>query len=222
MCRFDDSQSPFEIINFAEHVGLTHDFDLCVVRKVLETFAYRPPQKRRPNISVNLSARSLEQDGFVDNLLNLLGDVGSLAGSLVFEITESAEIRNLDRMAKVIDRLRARGHRVALDDFGAGAAAFHYIRSLKVDHVKVDGAYVQRIVSSKRDCSIVRAMTELCKNLGVSTIAEMIEEEEQVRLLQDIGVDSGQGFLFARPSPSIDLPSPLLPRLANLPAVEMA
>jgi len=214
LSRFRGVDSPFEMINFAEDVGITRDFDLAVVRKVLEALDSTDRNKPRPKIAINLSTRSLDQDSFVDDLLTLLSGCGALAKTIAFEVTESAEIKNLERMATVLERLRSKGHRVALDDFGAGAAAFHYIRALKVDYVKVDGAYIQKVLTCSRDASIVKAMTEMCKSLGVGTIAEMIEDEEQASSLLAMGVDCGQGYLFGRPTPSLHYTPPDKSKLA--------
>ena len=203
LSRFRGWGMTLEVVTFAEDVGITLDFDLAVVRKVLEYISRFPAGRGRPKIAVNLSTRSLEQDSFLKELERILSGSGSLARSIMFEITESAEIRDLDRMAKILDRIRARGNKVGLDDFGAGASAFHYIRSLRVDHVKVDGGYVRNLLSSERDASIVTAMTDLCRSLGVVTIAEMIEAEEQARELARIGINLGQGYLFGYPEREI-------------------
>ena len=209
LSRFRGGDSPFEMINFAEEVGITQDFDLAVVRKVLEQIEPRSAQRRIPKIAINLSTRSLDMDSFVNDLLRMLQGSGSLAKWLTFEITESAEIKNLERMAKVIEKFQRLGHEVALDDFGAGAAAFHYIRALKVNYVKVDGAYIQKILTDRRDASIVKAMIEMCHSLEVGTIAEMVETQEQVDVLTNMGVDCAQGYFFAKPGPSLDIPSPI-------------
>ena len=110
-------------------------------------------------------------------------------------------------MAKIVERIRKNGNEIGLDDFGAGASAFHYIRSLKVDHVKVDGAYVQNMLASPTDASIISAMTKLCKSLNVTTIGEMVETEAQAKALQQIGIDLGQGYLFGRPEAKIVMES---------------
>ncbi|MCB1969432.1 MAG: EAL domain-containing protein [Geminicoccaceae bacterium] len=203
LSRFRGWGMTFEVVSFAEDVGITIDFDLAVVRKVLEYLSRIPSSRGRPRIAVNLSTRSLEQERFIKELEKVLGSAGSLARSIMFEITESAEIRDLEKMAKVLEHIRARGNLVGLDDFGAGASAFHYIRSLKVDHVKVDGGYVRNLLDNERDASIVTAMTELCKSLGVTTIAEMVETEDQARMLRRIGIDLGQGYLFGYPERDI-------------------
>lgn len=215
LTRFSGDDSPFELINFAEDIGITQDFDQAVVKKVLESLEMRDARKKRPKIAVNLSTRSLDQDSFVDALIEQMKRAGGLAKGLTFEITESAEITNLERMANVIEKLQKQGHHVALDDFGAGAAAFHYIRALKVNYVKIDGAYIRKLLVDERDASIVAAMIEMCRNLNVGTIAEMVETKEQVDWLNAIGVDCAQGYYFAKPGPSLDISSPLLPTVAQ-------
>jgi EAL domain-containing protein (putative c-di-GMP-specific phosphodiesterase class I) len=127
------------------------------------------------------------------------------------EITETAGLRDLERANRIVQQLRGDGQRVCLDDFGAGAAAFHYLRALTVDYVKLDGQYTRRLLTHDRDASILRTMAELCRKLGVSTVAEMVETEEEAAELARLGADHGQGWLFGRPLPSAFVTGPPRP-----------
>jgi len=217
LSRFRSSESPGDMVGFAEKVGITVDFDLAVVRKVLDYLSTFDPNRARPKVAVNLSTRSIEQDAFLVELKRLLAQSGRLSRNLTFEITESAEIQNLERTAKILADLRAGGNKISLDDFGAGASAFHYIRALKIDQVKVDGDYIKTLLQSERDASIVVAMTNLCRSLKVVTVAEMIETEEQAAAVARIGVDLGQGWLFGRPAPQIPKTTPATLQAAPAP-----
>jgi len=103
----------------------------------------------------------------------------------------------------VLQNLRGRGHKVCLDDFGAGAASFSYLQAFLVDYVKIDGAYIGRILANFRDRTIVKAMVQMCSELGISTIAEMIETKEQAGSLIGLGVGYGQGYLYGKPQAEI-------------------
>jgi EAL domain-containing protein (putative c-di-GMP-specific phosphodiesterase class I) len=119
---------------------------------------------------------------------------------LLIEVTESMRIRDLDAANRVLAVLRADGHKVCLDDFGAGAASFPYIQALDVDYVKIDGAYVKRMETHLRDRAILKAMVGLCTDLGIGTVAEMVETDTQATALIDLGVQYAQGYLFGRPT----------------------
>src|SRR3546814_16277744 len=90
---------------------------------------------------------------------------------------------------------------MCLDDFGAGAASFQYLRALDVDYVKIDGTYTRRLLSSERDSLLLRKLCDLCADLKIETIAEMVELEDPVDKLRSLGVKMGQGYLLGRPAP---------------------
>ena len=191
----DRTYGIFDFVTFAESIGFITEFDLAVAREVFDKLAGLPDT---PAVAVNLSARSLASDGFVERLLDLSRSAGPDAEHVMFEVTESFQLTDLERAEAVIQQLRTAGHEVCLDDFGAGAAAFHYIRALTVDYVKLDGAFVGRVLESERDRSILAGMVELCRSLEVHTVAEMVETKAQARDLRRLGVDYAQGFLYGR------------------------
>ena len=107
-------------------------------------------------------------------------------------------------MNVVIQRLRTTGHAVCLDDFGAGAAAFQYLRALEVDVVKIDGMYVREALQSQTGKPFLKAMAGLCRDLGVGVVAEMVEDKSVVSFLLECGIQFGQGILFGEPSLDFD------------------
>jgi len=200
LSRLKNGSSPFELVCFAEQVGLISDFDLMVCRQVIAMLSAR----KKPTIplAINLSARSMESQAFGQALMALLRKFRRQRGQLMFELTESAAITNPEPVAALIKTLRRASCKVCLDDFGSGAAAFHYLRAFTFDYVKIDGIYVRS--TSKRDHGILKGMTTLCQELGVISVAEMVETEIQAERLRRLGVDLGQGYLFGRPSSEID------------------
>lgn len=200
LSRLTDGTSPFELVCFAEQVGLIADFDLMVCRRVI---AMLDEHGQRPNpLAINLSARSMESRVFAQALMTLLRNFPRMRGQLMFELTESAAITDPESVANLIRALRELKYKVCLDDFGSGAAAFHYLRAFPFDYVKIDGVYVRS--TAKRDQSILKGMAALCQELGVVSVAEMIESKVQADRLQRLGIDLGQGYFFGRPTP--DLP----------------
>ena len=145
LVRFHDSEpgvSPFALITFAEEVGVIGDIDLAMCERVIKKIRQANDNGHELHIAVNLSGRSLEDPAFLTAFPKLLNKHDDLRTQLMFEVTESAEITDLDSTNNFITDLREKGHHVCLDDFGAGAAAFQYLRALDIDFVKIDGMYV--------------------------------------------------------------------------------
>jgi EAL domain-containing protein (putative c-di-GMP-specific phosphodiesterase class I)/GGDEF domain-containing protein len=192
-------ESPAEAIRLAEELELIHELDMAVVDLCIRRLT--APNNGRLKLASNLSARSLARPEFIPTLLKKAQAHPGIADRLIFEITESAEIQDLEAANRQIQALRTRGFTVCLDDFGAGAAALSYLRSLAVDTVKIDGQYVRDIATAGRADAVVRHLVELCRELEVTTVAEMVETEKAAAVLRDIGVDYGQGYYFGRPAP---------------------
>lgn len=193
--------SPAKFIQFAEESGLIGEFDLMMCRKIVEKMMRAHDNRDRLRVAVNLSTRTLENPALVEELMRLLARCGPLRNDLMFEITESWKIVNLEAAANVILGIRERGYPICLDDFGAGATTFQYLRALKVDFVKIDGVYVRESLTKPNGRTFLRAMATLCRDLGVHTVGEMVETEEMAKFLAEAGVVYGQGYLFGRPMP---------------------
>ncbi|MBL4588753.1 MAG: EAL domain-containing protein [Alphaproteobacteria bacterium] len=199
LLRFSENQSPYEMIIFGEDIGIAPDIDMAVLKQGV---GYTQAQLKKGNgvkIAINLSGQSVQRAGFFDDLLRVIDDTGCKPDNLLFEITESTAIEDLPKVNIEIQRLRTRGFEVCLDDFGAGSASFQYLNGLDIDCVKIDGKYVRDALNSARDEAMIRNLARMCQDLGVTTIAEMIETEEQLEYMVSIGVDKGQGWLFAKP-----------------------
>ena len=195
--------SPYHFITFAEEVGIIGEFDIAVVNKVIEKISKAREHGDIVSIAVNLSGRSLENPQVVDKLLKLLKSCRAIREDLLFEVTESSKISDLDSTNKILQSLRKLGHHVCLDDFGAGAAAYQYLRALEVDYVKIDGIYVREALTTKNGKPFLKSMATLCREIGVQTVAEMIEEEEEAEFLLEADVRYGQGYLFGKPGAGI-------------------
>ena len=209
LSRFAADKSPAGTVAFAEAVRLIADFDLAVCERVIamvggSASAAAGTAAPPPPIAVNLSGRSLESRLFRGRLMALLdGQDAALTGRLLFEVTESAVITRAEEVNAAIQVLRSRGFRVCLDDFGAGANSFHYLRSFVVDFVKIDGAFGRAALADPRDRSLLQAILAFCRETGVATIGEMVEDETQAHRLERLGLDYAQGYLFGRPSPDL-------------------
>lgn len=200
LVRFEKQGSPFELITLGEEVGIAADIDLSICRQSLK-YIETHPKKDVGKLAVNISGASIHNDIFVNKLMSTLKEYPKSAQHLIFEITESSEIKELDKVNGFIQQLRKNGHAVCLDDFGAGAASFQYLHKLHVDGIKIDGAYVKTLLTSPRDATMVKNITKMCHELDIYVVAEMIETRDQSNYLLDLGIDKGQGWLFAKAAP---------------------
>ncbi len=196
-------RSPYELITFAENTGLICEFDFAMCRKLLDLLDRTNRAGQRYNIAVNLSGRSVANDSFLASLQILLEEREPLRKQLIIEITESARIRDLEKANRFIQSLRGRGHVVCLDDFGAGAAALKYLQHLDVDVVKIDGQYIRGAMDGRKKRAFLKSIATLCNELGISTVAEMVEDKSIIDTLLECGIRYGQGYLFGRPSSDI-------------------
>ena len=122
----------------------------------------------------------------------MLKDCGDIRDELMFEVTESAKITDLESTNAFLQSLRDLGHHVCLDDFGAGAAAFQYLRALDVDYVKIDGVYVREEFTTPNGKVLLKSMASLCSDLKIQTVGEFVETEEVAQFLHQVGVNYGQ------------------------------
>lgn len=202
LMRFDDATSPYEFIVLGEDVGIAPDIDISVCRQAIK-YADQHKKTNVGKLAVNISGMSIQNEMFVQSLLKSLDEYPDAAKHIMFELTESSTISKLDMVDGFIQKLRQKGHQVCLDDFGAGAASFQYLHKLHVDGVKIDGAYIKTILTSPRDATMIKNITQMCHEMDVFVVAEMIETEEQARYLRDIGVDKGQGWLYGKAQPDV-------------------
>lgn len=196
-------RSPYELISFAENTGLICDFDYAMTRRMLQWLDGMRQKGRMMRVAVNLSGHSVGNTTFLTALKELLARHDGLRSQLLIEITESSQIRDLKQANSFIQSLREDGHVVCLDDFGAGAAALRYLHELDVDVVKIDGQYVQGAGSDRKVRAFLRAIAGLCNELNIDTIAEMVEDQPTVRVVEHCGIRFAQGYLFGKPSKDI-------------------
>lgn len=201
-------KSPYEYIVFAEETGLIPEFDLAMVKASLSWLGQQPKGKKF-SLAVNVSGYSVGDKTYINGLLELLNNNPWCKGSLMFEITESARLKSLDEANTFIQNLRKMGFPVCLDDFGAGAASFQYLSTLEVDIVKLDGSAVRNAFKAPKGRAFLSALCNLCRDLKVDTIAEMIDDPRALTFVRECGVGYVQGYLFGKPSPNMDNFDPL-------------
>lgn len=195
----DIFSNPFEFITFGEQAGIIGDFDLLICQKVFDVLERTSKEGNFPLVAVNLSGRSLGSNWFKDSLRKVIDENKRRRKQLIFEITESSKIEDLESANEFVQEIRKGGNLFCLDDFGAGESSFDYLRNLQVDFIKIDGSYVRESLKTSRGRLMLKAMSGLCRDLNVTTIGEMVEDEKAAKLLWEAGVKFGQGYLFGKP-----------------------
>ena len=186
---------PGAFLPAAERYGLMPQIDRWVIETALGNFDQLHPAGHALAIcSINLSAATLDEEDFIDYVLGAFDRHGVDPSRVMFEITETTAVRDLGRVSRLVAELRTIGCRIALDDFGAGMSSFGYLKTLGIDTIKIDGAFVLDIESDAVSLSIVRAITEIGHEHGLQVIAEWVASARQAQVLADIGVDYAQGF----------------------------
>ena len=206
---------PGNFIELAESLGLIQDIDMRVVEKLL---AYLRTQERsdgKMRYFVNLSRVSISDQHWVQRMTALLHGSGVNPSQLVFEITETAAMSEIDVTITFIKRLKEMGCRFALDDFGAGFSSFYYLKRFDVDYLKIDGSFIRDLATDEGSRIFVRALNDVARGLDKQVIAEWVETPEALNLLLGMGTQFGQGHLFQRPVPLEHAAAALPTRDAN-------
>ena len=197
---------PDRFLSAANRYQLMPEIDRWVITKAIELL--RPQAEllsgRAVTFAINFSGQSLNDEEFVDFLLQAIRSSGLDPSLFCFELTENATIANIARAESLIRGLRKLGCDVALDDFGTGLSSLAYLRQLPVTMLKIDGSFVRDILKDPRAESMVRAIAQLARSMSLVTVAEYVETEEIRTRVATLGVDYGQGFALGRPVPLVD------------------
>ena len=200
--RTDDGKfiSPDRFIPIAEYSGLIIDIGEWVLRTAChEVVRLREAGYRQFTMSINVSQVQFRHPYFLEMLRSALEDTGAPPEFIELEITESMAMEEPDLLIKMLAHIKHTGVSIAIDDFGTGFSSLSYLQRLQVDRLKIDRAFVTEITGSARGSSIAEMVVQLGRNLGLSVVAEGVEDERQAQILQNLGCPLAQGFLFARP-----------------------
>ncbi|MDD5307862.1 MAG: EAL domain-containing protein [Deltaproteobacteria bacterium] len=199
---------PDQFIPVAERSGLIVPLGQWVLREACrQASSWTAASGRRLSVAVNVSARQLQLPGLVETVLEAIRGAGLDPKLLELELTESSIMRNADETQRTLRALREHGIRIAIDDFGSGYSSLHRLRSLPIDLLKLDRAFVRNVASDPADATLVAAIVALAHDLGLRVVAEGVETEDQLRCLKSLHwkptpslqCDLVQGFYFSRP-----------------------
>jgi EAL domain-containing protein (putative c-di-GMP-specific phosphodiesterase class I) len=203
--------APAAFLATAERSGVVRELDRRMVTFAIDLISRSQSNGQPISYEVNLSARSLADEELPSFISKSIEQGGIDPSLLVFEITETAAIANMEQARSFANLLRQQGCRFALDDFGAGFASFYYLKHIPLDALKIDGDFVRHLRSNATDQIVVRHMAEIAASLHLTTIAEFVEDAETLEMLADYGVDAVQGFHVGAPEPAYDVETLRLP-----------
>ena len=195
--------SPAQFIPVAERYGLMGAIGDWVVREAIAMQVGWRQQGLQIPLSINISPQQLERDSWIDDLITLLEQAGASPAWFCLEITESAAMLHPDQTVARLKRLRLLGFDVSIDDFGTGHSSLSYLTRLPATELKIDRSFVQSLMTGS--VPIVRGTLQMAKALGMRTVAEGVETEQQRECLEACGVEELQGYLLAEPMPAEDL-----------------
>jgi diguanylate cyclase (GGDEF)-like protein/PAS domain S-box-containing protein len=196
---------PAVFLSTAERFGLIQGVDRWVTQQAIRLIAAHRDKGRELLLEVNLSGMTMTDENFASQVERELTASGIDPSRLIFEITETAAVADIDRARKMAHDLTQLGCRFALDDFGAGFASFYYLKHLPINYLKIDGEFVKGLPNSHADQLIVKALVEVCRGFQIKTVAEFVGDEETMDMLRDLGVDFAQGYFIGHPHPVSDL-----------------
>ncbi len=204
LIRMRDAQGaligPDHFIPVAEKTGQIQSIDQWLLDHALRILSQRDGLR----VALNLSANAMDDPTLLTTLQRLLHELHIEPSRLSFEITERVAIDSLSSATRLMLNIRELGCRFALDDFGSGYASYAYMRQLPVDDIKIDGAFIRELPHNREDRIFVKAITDMAHGTGKRVIAEYVETQEILEILQDLGVDCAQGYLFGKPAPLDD------------------
>lgn len=194
--------APGAFLPAAERYHLITRIDRWVLRAATRWLAALPDMSAVATLSVNLSGLSVGDRTFHGHTVELLTALGpEICQRLCIEITETAAITKLADASLFIDKVHALGVRVALDDFGAGASSFGYLKNLNVDCLKIDGRFIEDLLDDPLDDVAVRCFVDVARVVGLETVAEFVDRPDVLARVRELGIDYGQGFLLHKPEP---------------------
>ncbi len=194
---------PDKFIAVAESLGLAQEIDLRVVEKTLKYLATAEKSPGDRLYFVNLSVTSVSDPYWIRRFHTLLSKASVNLSELVFEITESAAMSNIEMTQNLIKQLREIGCKCALDNFGVGFSSFFYLKRFDVDYLKIDGSFVRELATDEASRLFVRSLCDVAKGLNKHVIAQWVETPEVLALLKPLGVEFAQGNHIAHPKPFI-------------------
>ena len=195
--------NPEHFLPLAQEIGLLYKLDLFMLERALQLLhKYKNEGKKLFRISVNISNALFMHQKFVESVEQLALRYKQEVVFVELELTENITMKNETYSKEIIDRLKSYGFEISIDDFGTGYSSLSHLKLLEINELKIDKSFIDDIVTDQTDRSIVKAIIEMCKALCLKSVAEGVENEQQFKILQEMGCDVIQGYYFSKPLPS--------------------
>ena len=192
---------PAAFLATAERFGLIGGVDRWVTQQAVRLIEAHNREGRDLLLEVNLSGKTMTDTRFPEEVKRHISSAGIDPASLIFEVTETAAVADIEHARKFARSLSRLGCRFALDDFGSGYASFYYLKHLPISYLKIDGEFVRDLPDSPADRLIVKALVDVCEGLGIKTIAEFVTDQRTMDIVRELGVDFAQGYHLGKPEP---------------------
>jgi len=197
---------PAHFIKLAEETGLILQIDRWMMEQAMQQFNEWKQQGFEPGIlSVNLAIQQIYQEDFIEVLQDIIQRVGYDSSRLELEISEGQIMKDPERAIQVLHKVKELGLSLSIDDFGTGYSSLSYLKKLPIDSLKIDQSFTFNLPNDEEDAAIINTIIALAKSLGLKTIAEGVEKEEQCEFMHNKGCDVLQGYFFSRPKSKTDI-----------------
>jgi diguanylate cyclase (GGDEF)-like protein len=196
--------SPYEYILIAEEFSFVEKIDLIIIEKSIQILQKHKHLNNDIILDLNLSGKEITMVDFIGKIENLIDKYNVEPKNVIFEITETAAIKDIELAKDFIGRFKSKGFKFALDDFGIGFSSLFYLKNLNVDYVKIDGYFVKDIATSVESYYLIKSLASMAKAFNTKTIAEFVESKEILMKLKELDIDYAQGYYIGKPSYFMD------------------
>ena len=203
--------SPMDFVPVSEETGLIVALDSWVFHEACQQLVKWQATFPALKMSINLSAQNIHNPNLLTDIDRILAKTGLDGKSITLEITENILIADINQTIDLLSQIKVRNIQVSIDDFGTGYSSLNYIHRLPADYLKIDRSFVNQIQEASRNYQIVRTIIGLGNQIGLAIVAEGIETSEQLQILQDLGCQFGQGYLFSQPLSVQDIEAKFIP-----------
>lgn len=206
---------PDEIIPLAEQTGLISPITYWIIDSTAKYSNKLKEAGINIKIAINLSIYNLQENYFIENMMEIFNKNNISATNFIMEITESVMMTNPKKSIEILNQMHELGIEIAIDDFGTGYSSLAYLKKLPLSKLKIDKSFIMDMIDDDNDAMIVRSTIDLAHNLGMKVIAEGIEEKEMLELLKILGCEHGQGYYISRPKSEDDLKQWIMDKSSN-------
>ncbi|MBF8982847.1 EAL domain-containing protein [Lutibacter sp. B2] len=191
--------SPFPYIIIAEENNLISKLDLMVIKKAMN-YKNHIDQEDKIKLSINVSGKDLNDSEFLPKVVGFADEYKIKYQNIIFEITETQNIDNMDSLVKTISSFKKLGFTFSIDDFGTGFSSIQYLKRIPADYLKIDGCFIKDLTKNEESLYLVKSMIHMAKAFKMETVAEFVENEEILTIIKEIGVDYAQGYYIGKPN----------------------